>query len=185
MAVLTVRNVPDEVHRALRVRAAGHGRSAEAEVREILSAALVPSQRLLLGDALASLGRDLALTDDDVAALDAGRDRTPAEAPKPPTPSTCRVCRSRNCCSASGPCPSERGRTGWRRRSTGCSRCSPVGCSPSTRTRRAGMRTWPLPPAPSAGPCRQWTATSPRPHPPPASPPPPLTSRTSATPASS
>lgn len=43
MAVLTVRNVPDEVHRALRVRAAEHGRSAEAEVREILSAALVPS----------------------------------------------------------------------------------------------------------------------------------------------
>jgi antitoxin FitA len=48
-------------------------------VREILSAALVPSQRLLLGDALAALGRDLALTEDDVAALDAVRDRTPAE----------------------------------------------------------------------------------------------------------
>ncbi|MDR1394100.1 MAG: hypothetical protein LBJ62_09085 [Bifidobacteriaceae bacterium] len=72
MAVLTVRSVPDEVHRALRVPAAGHGRSAEAEVREILSAALVPSRRLLLGDALAALGRDLALTDDDLAAL--GRD---------------------------------------------------------------------------------------------------------------
>ena len=34
------------------------------------------------GDALASLGRELALSDDDVAALDAVRDRTPA---KPPT----------------------------------------------------------------------------------------------------
>lgn len=79
MAVLTVRNVPDEVHRALRVRAAQHGRSAEAEVREILSAALVPTGRILLGDALASLGRDLALTDDDVAALDAVRDQAPAE----------------------------------------------------------------------------------------------------------
>lgn len=79
MAVLTVRNVPDEVHRALRVRAAEHGRSAEAEVREILSAALVPSRRLLIGDALTSLGRDLALTDEDVAALDAVRDQTPAD----------------------------------------------------------------------------------------------------------
>lgn len=78
MAVLTIRNVPDEVHRALRARAAEHGRSAEAEVREILSAALIPSQRLLLGDALAALGRDLALTDDDIDALDAVRDRTPA-----------------------------------------------------------------------------------------------------------
>jgi len=79
MAVLTIRNVPDEVHRALRVRAAEHGRSAEAEVREILSAALVPTQRLRLGDALASLGRDLALIDDDVVALDAVRDQIPAE----------------------------------------------------------------------------------------------------------
>jgi plasmid stability protein len=84
MADLTVRNVPDEVHRALRVRASEHGRSAEAEVREILSAALVPTQRLLLGDALASLGRDLALTDDDEATLDAVRDGTPAEPLKLP-----------------------------------------------------------------------------------------------------
>ena len=79
MAVLTVRNVPDEVHRALRARATEHGRSAEAEVREILSAALAPSPRLPPGDALAALGRELTLTDDDVAALDAVRDRTPAE----------------------------------------------------------------------------------------------------------
>jgi plasmid stability protein len=41
----------------------------EAEVRAILSAALLPSQRVLLGDALASLGRDLEITDDDVALL--------------------------------------------------------------------------------------------------------------------
>lgn len=81
MAVLTVRNVPDEVHRALRVRAAQHGRSAEAEVREILSAALIPTHRILLGDALASLGRDLGITDDDVATLDGVRDRSPAEPP--------------------------------------------------------------------------------------------------------
>ncbi len=79
MAVLPIRNVPDEVHPALRARAAGHGRSAEAEVRESLSAALVPSRRILLGDALAALGRDLAITDDDVAALETMRDRAPAE----------------------------------------------------------------------------------------------------------
>jgi plasmid stability protein len=53
-------------------------------VREILSAALVPSQRVFLGDALAALGRDLALTDDDIAALDAVRDRTTAEPPTLP-----------------------------------------------------------------------------------------------------
>lgn len=81
MAVLTVRNVPDEVHRALRVRAAAHGRSAEAEVREILRAAVVPSERVRVGDALSTLGRDLGLTDDDLEVLEALRDRTPAEPP--------------------------------------------------------------------------------------------------------
>nr|WP_228373593.1 Arc family DNA-binding protein [Demequina soli] len=71
--------MPDEVHRALRARAAEHGRSAEAEVRAILAAALVPPRRLLLGDALLELGRDLDLSDADVDALEHGGDRPPAE----------------------------------------------------------------------------------------------------------
>lgn len=33
MATLTVRKLPDEVHRALKQRARQHGRSMEAEVR--------------------------------------------------------------------------------------------------------------------------------------------------------
>jgi plasmid stability protein len=40
MATLSIRNLPDDVHRALRVRAAGHGRSMEAEAREILAETL-------------------------------------------------------------------------------------------------------------------------------------------------
>ncbi len=78
MAVLTIRNVPSEVHRALRLRAAQHGRSAEAEVREILAAALIPKQRTRLGDALAALGRELELSDEDVTALEGVRDKAPA-----------------------------------------------------------------------------------------------------------
>jgi plasmid stability protein len=39
MAALTVRNLPDDVHDQLRVRAAKNGRSMEAEVRAILEAA--------------------------------------------------------------------------------------------------------------------------------------------------
>lgn len=84
VAVLTVRNIPDEVHRALRVRAAQHGRSTEAEVREIIAAAVVPQQRLLIGDALAALGRTLQLTDDDIAAINAVRDQAPATPPEMP-----------------------------------------------------------------------------------------------------
>lgn len=79
MAILTVRNVPDEVHRAIRVRAAQHGRSAEAEVREILANAVKPDQRLRLGDALAELGKKVGLTNEDFAVLDQVRDATPAE----------------------------------------------------------------------------------------------------------
>jgi plasmid stability protein len=79
MAILTVRNVPDDIHRALRLRAAEHGRSTEAEVRDILARSVKPEARVRLGDALAALGRASGLTNDDFAALDAVRDRAPAE----------------------------------------------------------------------------------------------------------
>ena len=36
MASITIRNLEDDVKRRLRLRAAGHGRSMEEEVREIL-----------------------------------------------------------------------------------------------------------------------------------------------------
>ena len=42
MATLNIRKLPDEVHQALRVRAARHGRSMEAEAREILADACRP-----------------------------------------------------------------------------------------------------------------------------------------------
>lgn len=41
MATLTVRSLDDEIVRRLRIRAAEHGRSAEAEHREILRIALI------------------------------------------------------------------------------------------------------------------------------------------------
>lgn len=40
MAQLTVRNIPEEIVRALRVRAARHARSAESEHRRILAEVL-------------------------------------------------------------------------------------------------------------------------------------------------
>jgi plasmid stability protein len=79
MAMLTVRNLPDDVHRALRVRAALHGRSTEAEVREILAVAVKPETRVRLGDALADLGRKIGLTNKDFEALQPLQDKTPAE----------------------------------------------------------------------------------------------------------
>jgi len=79
MAMLTVRNLPDDVHRALRVQAALHGRSTEAEVREIMAAAVLPETRVRLGDALSALGREIGLTSEDIEALEQARDRIPAQ----------------------------------------------------------------------------------------------------------
>lgn len=79
MAILTIRNVPDHVHRALRMRAAQHGRSTEAEVREILATAVKPEERVRMGDALASIGRKIGLTNEDLAVLESVREKAPAE----------------------------------------------------------------------------------------------------------
>lgn len=78
MATVTVRNLPDEVHRALRVRAATHGRSTEAEIRDIIESAVRPPERLRLGTALAEIARLAGLENDDIEALNEARDSTPA-----------------------------------------------------------------------------------------------------------
>jgi len=75
--MLTVRNLPDEVHRALRVLAASHGRSTEAEVRAILEEAVKPKGRLKLGSMLADIGQQIRLTDEEVELINQ-RDKSPA-----------------------------------------------------------------------------------------------------------
>lgn len=79
MAMMTVRNIPDEVHNALKARAKRHNRSAEAEVRAILEEVTRPEKRLHMGDALAALGRKVGLTNEDFSIFDQVRDKTPAE----------------------------------------------------------------------------------------------------------
>jgi len=74
MPVVTVRNLPEETHRALKVRAAQHGRSTEAEIREILEEAVRPETRVKIGSELAAFGRRLKGLDLKVA-----RDLTPTE----------------------------------------------------------------------------------------------------------
>ena len=78
MPILTVRNIPDEIHRALRVRAALHGHSMEAEVRGILESVVSPQGRMKLGSLLADVGRQAKLTDEEFAVFEQVRDKTPA-----------------------------------------------------------------------------------------------------------
>lgn len=78
--MLTIRNLPEAVHRALRVRAAKRGHSMEAEVRQILESAVSPEGRVKLGSLLAGIGRQARLTDEEFAVFDQVRDNAPARA---------------------------------------------------------------------------------------------------------
>jgi antitoxin FitA len=74
MPAVTIRNLPVETYRALKVRAAQHGRSTEAEIREILRSAVHPPDRIKLGSELAAIAREFGGVD-----LDIERDKTPPE----------------------------------------------------------------------------------------------------------
>jgi plasmid stability protein len=75
MSVVTVRNLPKEIHRALKLRAARHGRSTEAEIRQILEEAVRPKASAKIGSRLAAFGRRFGGLD-----LGVVRDRSPTEA---------------------------------------------------------------------------------------------------------
>ena len=74
MAAINIRNLPEETHRALRIRAASTGRSMEAEARAILDEAVRPAKRVKLGSALVELFHPLGGID-----LDTARDREPRQ----------------------------------------------------------------------------------------------------------
>ncbi len=64
MSSLTVRNLPEETHRALRVRAARHGRSTEAEVRVILEETVRPAKRLKIGSEIHRIASEIGGMDE-------------------------------------------------------------------------------------------------------------------------
>ncbi len=79
MANVNIRNLPDEVHRAIRIQAAQHGRSTEAEIRFILESAMKPEGRVKLGSFLAAISREVGgLTDEEHAMFERGRIKSPA-----------------------------------------------------------------------------------------------------------
>ncbi|WP_332686058.1 FitA-like ribbon-helix-helix domain-containing protein [Bosea sp. (in: a-proteobacteria)] len=76
MRAVTIRNIPEATHVALKRRAVENGRSTEAEIREIIEQAVRPAGRPRLGSMLAEIGRRAGLRDDDLLPE---RERTPAE----------------------------------------------------------------------------------------------------------
>ena len=74
MATMTIRNLPDDVYRAIRVRAALNDRSAEAEVRAVLEDLVRPASGADLAKTVHDCGRDVGLIDDDLHSFE--RDRT-------------------------------------------------------------------------------------------------------------
>jgi plasmid stability protein len=79
MHTATIRSLSDATHRALKVRAAQHHRSTEADMRAIPGAAVRPEGRLRLRTALAAMGGKIGLTNAEVGALEQGRNTGPAE----------------------------------------------------------------------------------------------------------
>ncbi|HRW59838.1 MAG TPA: plasmid stabilization protein [Defluviicoccus sp.] len=78
MAQLTVRNVSEQVVRALKQRAAAHGRSAEAEHREVLRAALLEGEESFATRAKALRERLHSCTDSsELIRADRDRDHAP------------------------------------------------------------------------------------------------------------
>jgi plasmid stability protein len=76
MAAVTVRNIPEETHRAIKQRAKLRGVSAEAEIRSILEEAVRPAERVKLGTWLYERSRSFGGVE-----LDIQRDPTPTDAP--------------------------------------------------------------------------------------------------------
>jgi antitoxin FitA len=64
MANLTVRNLSEEVHRVLRMRAARHGRSTEAEARIIIEETVRPPKRLKIGSEIQRIAREVGGMDE-------------------------------------------------------------------------------------------------------------------------
>ena len=80
MPSITIRKVPDEVHRALKLRAAQHGHSAEAEMRDILEKAVMPEDRRNFGSLMTSIVRETGgLTDEEVEFINNLREKTYVE----------------------------------------------------------------------------------------------------------
>jgi antitoxin FitA len=74
MSSITVPNLPEETHRALRARAAMAGRSPEAEALAIIESVARPEGRIKLGSLLAEIGQQVGGFD-----LEIERDKSPAQ----------------------------------------------------------------------------------------------------------
>ena len=79
MAALTVRNLTDEVMFALKARAKSHHRSTEAEVREILKEAVMPSHQVPMGEAIMELSAHYQISNEDIDQIENTRDNSPAQ----------------------------------------------------------------------------------------------------------
>ena len=75
MAQITVRQIPEEVHRALKAQARTQGTSAEALARSILQRGLLPADRPRPGDLLRSIWKDA-----DLEGISFTRDRSGIDA---------------------------------------------------------------------------------------------------------
>lgn len=68
--MITIGDLSDEIHCALRLRAAVHSRSIEAEIGVILEEAVRSEGRMKLGSLLFGIARRAGVTNEDVEILE-------------------------------------------------------------------------------------------------------------------
>ncbi len=76
MAAVLIRDLSEETHRALKLRAKKNGRSVSAEIRATLEEAVLPKEALGLGSWLHARAMEFGGVE-----LDITRDKTPARFP--------------------------------------------------------------------------------------------------------
>jgi plasmid stability protein len=79
MAAVVIRSLSEEANRTLKIRAAQHNRSVEAEMRAILEAAVRPEGRGRLGTALSQMSQQIGLTNADLERFSIRQDRIPLQ----------------------------------------------------------------------------------------------------------
>ena len=74
MGIITIRNIPEDVHNNLRIRAKQNKRSTEAEVRAILEDAVQPQKNYSgAGKVFAELRKKIRLTEEECETINGVR----------------------------------------------------------------------------------------------------------------
>lgn len=81
MPTMTIRNIPDIIHNAIKARARMNNRSAEAEVRALLEKTMLEEPSIKLGDRLHAIFAETGLTEEEYTIICQRSEQTERDLP--------------------------------------------------------------------------------------------------------